>query len=60
MEKTKSDYERGLDRGLELALEVINSTAGVKFDSVAEVGLYLYCPERYAHFKKLTEEKEPA
>jgi hypothetical protein len=60
MKDTKSDYERGLDRGLELALEVINSTAGVKFDSVAEVGMYLFWPERYAHFKKPAKEKEPA
>jgi hypothetical protein len=60
MNDTKSDYARGLDRGLELALEVIASTAGVKFDSVAEVGLYLYCPERYAHFKKPAKEKEPS
>ena len=60
MNDTKSDYARGLDAGLKLALDVINSTAGVKFDSVPEVGLYLYCPERYAHFKKLAEKKEPA
>jgi len=60
MEDTKSDYARGLDAGLKLALDVINSTAGVRFDSVAEVGLYLYCPERYAHFKKPAEEKETA
>ena len=59
MEDTRTDYTRGLDRGLELALEIINSTADVRFGNVGEVGLYLHDPEFYAHFKKpatLTEE----
>jgi len=60
MEENKSDYARGLDAGLQMALDVINSTAGVKFESVAEVGMYLWWPERYAHFKKPAKEKEPA
>jgi hypothetical protein len=60
MEETKSDYARGLDAGLQMALDVINSTAGVKFESVAEVGMYLFWPERYAHFKKPAKEKEPS
>jgi len=60
MEENKSDYARGLDAGLQMALDVINSTAGVKFESVAEVGMYLFWPERYAHFKKPAKEKEPA
>jgi len=60
MEENKSDYARGLDAGLQMALDVINSTAGVKFESVAEVGMYLFWPERYAHFKKPAKEKEPS
>ena len=52
MENTRSDYARGLDRGLELALGIINDTADVRFDSVAEVAMYLYDPEKFAHFKK--------
>jgi hypothetical protein len=52
MEDTRSDYARGLDKGLELALGVINDTADVRFDSVAEVAMYLYNPEQFAHFKK--------
>jgi hypothetical protein len=60
MEEIKSDYARGLDAGLQMALDVINSTAGVKFESVAEVGMYLFWPERYAHFKKPAKEKEPS
>ena len=60
MEDTRSDYAKGLDRGLELALGVINKTANVRFDSIPEVAMYLYDPERYAHFKKPAEEKEPA
>jgi hypothetical protein len=60
MEETKSDYARGLDAGLKLALDVINSTANVQFEDVAEVGMYLFWPERYAHFKKPAKEKEPA
>jgi hypothetical protein len=60
MEEFKSDYRRGLDRGLELALGIINDTADVQFKDIAEVAMYLYDPEIYAHFRKpktLTEEK---
>ena len=60
MEDTRTDYARGLDRGLELALEIINSTANTRFISVGEVGLYLHDPEFYAYLNKsetLTEEK---
>jgi hypothetical protein len=60
MKDTRSDYAKGLDKGLELALGVINKTADVQFDTVAEVAMYLYDPERYAHFKKPVKEKEPA
>ena len=60
MEDNKSDYARGLDAGLKLALDVINSTAGAQFKDVAEVGMYLFWPERYAHFKNPAKEKEPA
>jgi hypothetical protein len=49
-----------LDAGLKLALDVINSTAGAQFKDVAEVGMYLFWPERYAHFKNPAKEKEPA
>jgi len=52
MEDTRSDYARGLDAGLKLALDVINSTSASQFKDVAEVGMYLWWPERYAHFKK--------
>ena len=60
MEDTRSDYTRGLDRGLEMALGIINKTAEVQFDGIPEVAMYLYDPEKFAHFKKpvtLTEEK---
>jgi hypothetical protein len=60
MEDNKSDYARGLGAGLKLALDVINSTANAQFDTVAEVGMYLWWPERYAHFKKPAKEKETA
>ena len=60
MEDNKSDYARGLNAGLVLALDVINGTAGVRFGDVAEVGMYLWWPERYAHFKKPAKEKETA
>jgi hypothetical protein len=56
MEDTRSDYARGVDRGLELALGVINKTADVRFDGIAEVAMYLHDPVRYAHFKKPAEE----
>jgi len=60
MKDTRSDYARGLDKGLEMALDIINKTAEVQFDCVSEVAMYLYDPEIYAHFRKpktLTEEK---
>jgi hypothetical protein len=60
MKDTRSDYAKGLDKGLELALGIINKTADVQFDTVAEVAMYLHDPERYAHFKKPAKEKEPA
>jgi hypothetical protein len=60
MEDTRSDYTRGLDRGLEMALGIINKTADVQFDGIPEVAMYLYDPEQYAHFKKPAKEKEPA
>lgn len=62
MEDTRSDYARGVDRGLDLALGVINKTADVQFDGIAEVAMYLHDPVRYAHFKKPAEEsgKVPA
>jgi len=46
------DYRRGLDAGLELALQIINSTADVQFEDISEVALYLHNPIQYAHFKK--------
>lgn len=52
MEDTRSDYARGLDKGLEMALDIINKTAEVQFDCVSEVAMYLYDPEKFAHFKK--------
>jgi len=52
MENTRSDYARGLDKGLALALEIINDTADVRFESIAEVGLYLCNPEEFAHYQK--------
>ena len=52
MEDTRSDYTRGLDRGLEMALGIINKTAEVQFDGIPEVAMYLYDPEKFAHFKK--------
>ena len=52
MEDTRSDYARGLDKGLEMALGIINKTAEVQFDGIPEVAMYLYNPEKYAHFKK--------
>jgi hypothetical protein len=60
MKDTRSDYAKGLDQGLELALGIINKTADVQFDTVAEVALYLYDPKQFAHFKKPAKEKEPA
>jgi len=48
----RTDYRRGLDAGLELALQIINSTADVQFEDISEVALYLYNPIQYAHFKK--------
>jgi hypothetical protein len=48
----KTDYRRGLDAGLELALQIINSTADVQFEDISEVALYLHDPIQYAHFKK--------
>lgn len=60
MKDTRSDYQRGLDRGLEMALGIINKTADVQFDGIPEVAMYLHDPERYAHFKKPAKENEPA
>lgn len=60
MEDTRSDYARGVDRGLELALGVINKTANVQFDSIPEVAMYLHDPLRYAHLKKPAEESGKA
>jgi hypothetical protein len=48
----RTDYRRGLDAGLELALQIINSTADVQFEDISEVALYLHNPIQYAHFKK--------
>jgi hypothetical protein len=48
----RTDYRRGLDAGLELALQIINSTADVQFEDISEVALYLHDPIQYAHFKK--------
>jgi hypothetical protein len=60
MEDNRSDYAKGLDRGLELALGIINKTANVQFDSIPEVAMYLYDPEQFARFKKPAKQKEPA
>jgi hypothetical protein len=60
MEDTRSDFQRGLDKGLEMALGIVNNTADVRFECISEVALYLYDPELFAHFRKpktLTEEK---
>jgi hypothetical protein len=59
-EQRQNDYQRGMGMGLELALGVINKTANVEFDGIAEVALYLYDPELYAHFKKPAEESGKA
>jgi len=60
MEDIKSDFQRGMDKGLEMALGIINKTAEVQFDGIPEVAMYLYNPEKFAHFKKPAKEKEPA
>ena len=60
MEDNRSDYAKGLDRGLELALGIINKTANVQFDSIPEVAMYLYDAEQFARFKKPAKQKEPA
>ena len=60
MEDNRSDYAKGLDRGLELALGIINKTANVQFDSIPEVAMYLYDTEQFARFKKPAKEKESA
>jgi hypothetical protein len=60
MQDNRTDYAKGLDAGLEMALGIINQTAEVRFDSIPEVAMYLYDPERYAHFKKPAEERESA
>jgi hypothetical protein len=60
MQDNRTDYAKGLDAGLEMALGIINQTAEVRFDSIPEVAMYLYDPERYVHFKKPAAEKESA
>lgn len=52
MEDTTTDFGRGMDKGLEMALDVINSTADVRFESIAEVALYLHDPVRYADYRR--------
>jgi hypothetical protein len=59
MQDNRTDYARGLDRGLELALGIINKTADTNFDSIPAVALYLYRQKRDADLK-LPLERESA
>jgi hypothetical protein len=55
MQDNRTDYARGLDRGLELALGIINKTADTSFDSIPAVALHLYHQKRDANHKPTLE-----